>query len=186
MAGLLLAASALAAPAVAPTGEICRSPLAQDDAGSGTDAGTGPEAAPALPTERRYGGTLGTPTASGVDVEDWYAATWEGEGEWTVMVEAHLPDPGGFYLTDGQASPPVELAAYAPDAEEPTHVATMDQDGTVVLEFDTQKPGTWHFQVRLTEDASTEPCLAVSSGFQATSDDYRLYWGCHPHCVEMR
>lgn len=185
VAGLLLASTALAAPGAAPISDTCQAPIGQDDADSGDDAGASPETAALLPDERRYGGTIGAPTASGVDTQDRYQATWSGEGPWTVMVDVRLPDPGGWYLTDPLPSPPLELAAYAPDAEEPTETATMDEDGNVELEFVTTQDGTWNFEVRLVEDADTGACVPTSAGVQATDANYRLYWGCHPHCVQM-
>lgn len=186
MAGILLASTALATPVAAPIDDTCQAPVDQDDADSGDDAGANPRTAAPLPEERRYDGTLGAPTASGVDTQDWYAASWSGEGPWTVMVDVRLPDPGGFYLTDPLPSPPLELAAYAPGASEPTETATLDEDGNVELEFVTDEPGTWDFQVQLPEDAgeaAPDACSPATAGLDGSTATYRLYWGCHPHCV---
>lgn len=191
LAGVMLAAAALAAPAVSPApANTCGPIVAQDDADSNRDAGNAPASAVPLTEERRYDAAIGYPAHGAVDGEDWFTATWNGENgpdAWDVMVEVRTATVDHLYgHVDGSAAH-LDLAAYAPGADEPTYTGERTDEGTVVMDFETETPGTWHFQVLLEDSPSTvDSCGSSAPGGQAPVDTYKLYWGCDPHCVQVQ
>lgn len=190
LAGLMLAAAALAAPAVSPApANTCGPVVAQDDADSNRDAGNAPASAVALPDERRYDAAIGYPGHGAVDGEDWYTASWDGdEAVWDVMVEVQTSAAPYVYSQDlPMAAPHLELAAYVQGEDEPRHTSEVARNGSAVLDFETRQDGTWYFQVLLEDAPSTvQSCGSSAPGGQAPVDTYKLYWGCDPHCVQVQ
>ncbi len=187
MAAVLLIAGIVAGvgPAVGQA-SACGPAIAQDDAGSGRDAGDAAEDAVHLVVEDTYHASLVYPQGSPADTNDWFSASWDPVEDRRVMVNVSMWVPAPTYDMLPRPAPHLDLAAYAPGAEEPTHVGEMGDDGVVRLDFHTDEGGTWLFHVSTAGLPAEGVCHASAAGLgSAPVDTYSFYWGCHPHCVEM-
>lgn len=182
---LAVALLGISPAATGAQGGDCSTPLVQNDARSGRDAGDDRGAAVELPFEDRYTASVAYPHGDALDHEDWFSATWTDEGTHRVMVNVTTNAPSAAYALDRPIGAPyVELDAFAPGASSPTYEGTMSSDGSVHLDFTTDEPGTWHFRVSSAQGPGAPGCqLGEQGGTDAPLQSYRLYWGCHPHCV---
>jgi hypothetical protein len=162
--------------------------IAQDDAGSGADAGDARAVALEFTQEGYFWGYLDPVELDGADREDWYAARLLGDGE-TVMLEVV-----DNYTTSYSYAPAMPwgfvVEAWPPGADGPSLLATPD-DGRVA--FENHVAGLWHFRLRIEDAPGARACPATSAtlvdaGSPAASETTRnhgLYFGCHPICLDQ-
>lgn len=203
--GLLLGAGALAvSPVNAADPGACaalwgalRAPgeVAQDDAGSGGDAGDSAAYATPLPvSSHSYSWGFVEPGLARdfADLEDWFSLSLLGLGEYA-MAEVNAT----FLRSDLLPYSPLEADAIRfeitafPPAGDPI-LGEPNGNGGTRVHFTNRAAGEWLFRVRLPHLAGESvACAAVYPNPvvedptpTAPATNYGVYFGCHPHCTE--
>lgn len=102
-----------------------------------------------------------------------------------VNVTTNASSPA-YALDPLRGAPYVELHAFAPNASNATHAGERGSDGVVRLDFTTEQNGTWYFRVSTFRSPEIPRCHVLGQTVSdVTLQSYSLYWGCHPHCVDV-